>query len=60
MSTTVGLVIEIRESFQAVYAAGGATSRTRWINAHEGALAGLSGCQRSCDFHRPFLVRGYR
>jgi hypothetical protein len=60
MNTTVSLVIEIREPPQTVCAAGGVTSRTHWLNAHDRALAGLLGCQKSFDFHLPLLERGYR
>ena len=60
MNTTVSWVIEIKEPSQAVGVAGGVTSRTHWLNAHDRAVAGLLGSQRSFDFYFLFLERGYR
>ena len=60
MNTTMSWVIEISEPSQTVYIAGGVTSRTRWLNAHHQALAGLLGSQRSFDSYLLFLERGYR
>ena len=60
MNTTVSWVIEIKEASQAVCAAPGVTSRTRWINAQDRAVAGLLGCERSFDSYPLFLERGYR
>ena len=60
MNTTVSWVIEIKEPSQAVGVAGGVTSRTHWLNAHDRAVAGLSGSRRSFDAYFLCLERGYR
>ena len=60
MNTTVSWVTEIKEPSQAVCVAGGVTSRTHWRNAHDRAVAGLLGSQRSFDSYFLFLERGYR
>ena len=60
VSTTVTWVIEIRESPRAVCAVEGVILRTHYFNAHDRAVAGLLGCQRSFDFHLPLVERGYR
>ncbi len=60
MNTTMNWVIEISEPSQTVCVAAGVTSRTRWLNAHHRALAGLLGSQGSFDSYLLFLERGYR
>ena len=60
MNTTVSWVIDIKEPSQTVCAAGGVTLRTHWLNAHDRAVAGLLGSQRSFDSYPLFFERGYR
>lgn len=60
MNTTVSWAIEISEPSQTVCVAGAVTSWTHWLNAHDRAVAGLLGSQRSFDSHLLLLERGYR
>lgn len=60
MNTTVSWAIEISKPSRTVCVAGGVTSWTHWLNAHDRAVAGLLGSQRSFDSYLLLLERGYR